>query len=171
MLLNNTDNINPSLAEEEIFREVVHDDTLYSNVTMSHDNHIRHSMNISNQSNNLSNLFTTSAISIPASSPNKDKDNNLENCKEICHIQAEFGQKLRGYDPIEVDEVLDQAVAEIQRLSAELKTANDRSETAESILEEEINPARRAHTLGARDGCRNRAESNRKGTRKHPREI
>ena len=58
-------------------------------------------------------------------------------------IQAEFGQKLRGYDPIEVDEVLDQAVAEIQRLSAELKRANDRSEAAESILEEEINPARR----------------------------
>ena len=58
-------------------------------------------------------------------------------------IQAEFGQKLRGYDPIEVDEVLDQAVAEIQRLSEALKSATDRAEAAESVLEEQIGPARR----------------------------
>ena len=58
-------------------------------------------------------------------------------------IQAEFGQKLRGYDPLEVDEVLDQAVNEIQRLSAALKNATDRAESAESILEEQIAPARR----------------------------
>ena len=58
-------------------------------------------------------------------------------------IQAEFGQKLRGYDPLEVDEVLDQAVVEIQRLSAALNSATDRAEAAESILEEQIAPARR----------------------------
>ena len=58
-------------------------------------------------------------------------------------IQAEFGQKLRGYDPLEVDEVLDQAVNEIQRLSVALKNATDRAESAESILEEQIAPARR----------------------------
>ncbi|HJM35909.1 MAG TPA: DivIVA domain-containing protein, partial [Acidimicrobiales bacterium] len=58
-------------------------------------------------------------------------------------IQAEFGQKIRGYDPLEVDEVLDQAVVEIQRLTQACTQATERAEAAERQLEEEIGPARR----------------------------
>ncbi len=58
-------------------------------------------------------------------------------------IQAEFGQKLRGYDPLEVDEVLDKAVAEIERLSHALSQAVERADEAEKVLEEQIGPARR----------------------------
>ena len=59
-------------------------------------------------------------------------------------IQAEFGQKIRGYDPLEVDEVLDQAVVEIQRLTQACTQATERAEAAERQLEEEIGPARRS---------------------------
>ena len=58
-------------------------------------------------------------------------------------IQAEFGQKLRGYDPLEVHEVLDKAVAEIERLSHALSQAVERADEAEKVLEEQIGPARR----------------------------
>ena len=58
-------------------------------------------------------------------------------------IQAEFGQKIRGYDPLEVDEVLDQAVVEIERLTQACAQATERAEVAERQLEEEIGPARR----------------------------
>ncbi|MDC0246073.1 DivIVA domain-containing protein, partial [Acidimicrobiaceae bacterium] len=58
-------------------------------------------------------------------------------------IQAEFGQKIRGYDPLEVDEVLDQAVVEIERLTQACAQATERAEVAERQFEEEIGPARR----------------------------
>jgi len=42
---------------------------------------------------------------------------------DILHIlnDTQFGQKLRGYDPLEVDEVLDAAIEEIKTLRSKPK--------------------------------------------------
>lgn len=72
---------------------------------------------------------------------------------DILHIlnDTQFGQKLRGYDPLEVDEVLDAAIEEIKNLRAQAKAATDRATLAEELVESELGPARQ-NRLEAEEG-------------------
>jgi len=60
--------------------------------------------------------------------------------------EADFSTKMRGYDPFEVDELLDRAGQEINSLRAALKSAANRADMAEARLEAELGPAREART-------------------------
>lgn len=72
---------------------------------------------------------------------------------DILHIlnDTQFGQKLRGYDPLEVDEVLDAAIEEIKTLREQAKAATDRATRAEEQIESELGPARQ-NRLEAEEG-------------------
>ena len=55
-----------------------------------------------------------------------------------------IGTKMRGYDPVEVDDLLDRARREIQDLRATAQRAGERAELAERQLAEELDAARTA---------------------------
>ncbi len=67
---------------------------------------------------------------------------------DILHAldDADFSAKMRGYDPFEVDELLDRAAQAIKSLRSDLKSASDRADMAEARLEAELEPAREART-------------------------
>ena len=60
--------------------------------------------------------------------------------------EADFSTKMRGYDPFEVDELLDRAGQEIKSVRSELKSAMDRADMGVARLEAELEPARGART-------------------------
>ena len=55
-----------------------------------------------------------------------------------------FGTKMRGYDPVEVDDLLDRARREIEDLRNTARRAGERAELAERQLAEELDAARTA---------------------------
>ena len=55
-----------------------------------------------------------------------------------------IGTKMRGYNPVEVDDLLDRARREIQDLRATAQRAGERAELAERQLAEELDAARTA---------------------------
>ena len=57
---------------------------------------------------------------------------------------TQFGQKMRGYDPLEVDELLDGAAEEITALREAARKATERATVAEAQLQAELGPAREA---------------------------
>ena len=57
---------------------------------------------------------------------------------------TQFPQKLRGYDPAQVDALIDRAVREIADLRAERRTALDRAEMAEKRIDQELDATQRA---------------------------
>ena len=57
---------------------------------------------------------------------------------------TQFPQKLRGYDPAQVDALIDRAVREIADLRAERRTALDRAEMAEKRIDQEMDATQRA---------------------------
>ena len=59
--------------------------------------------------------------------------------------EVEFPTKLRGYDPFEVDGVLERARQEILELRERAQTADDRARSAEEQLDAELIAARQAH--------------------------
>lgn len=67
---------------------------------------------------------------------------------DILHVldDADLNTKMRGYDPFEVDELLDRAAQEIKSLRSDLKSASDRADLAEERLEAELVPASEART-------------------------
>ncbi len=67
---------------------------------------------------------------------------------DILHVldEADFSTKMRGYDPFEVDELLDRAGQEIKSLRSDLKSASDRADMAEARMEVELVPASEART-------------------------
>ncbi len=64
--------------------------------------------------------------------------------------EADFSTKMRGYDPFEVDELLDRAGQEIAALRGEVKSATDRADLADARLEAELEAARSARTEAER---------------------
>ena len=65
---------------------------------------------------------------------------------DILHAleDTQFPQKLRGYDPAEVDDLIDRASREIADLRAERKAALDRAELAERRLDQELDATEKA---------------------------
>ena len=65
---------------------------------------------------------------------------------DILHAleDTQFPQKLRGYDPAEVDDLIDRASREIADLRAEHKAALDRAELAERRLDQELDATEKA---------------------------
>ena len=59
--------------------------------------------------------------------------------------EAEFPTKFRGYDPFEVDGMLERARREILDLRSRARTADDRARSAEEQLDVELTAARQAH--------------------------
>ena len=59
--------------------------------------------------------------------------------------EVDFPTKFRGYDPCEVDGMLDRARREILDLRNSARTADDRAQSAEEQLDVELTAARQAH--------------------------
>ena len=59
--------------------------------------------------------------------------------------EVEFPTKFRGYDPFEVDGMLERARQEILDLRSRARTADDRARSAEEQLDVELTAARQAH--------------------------
>ena len=59
--------------------------------------------------------------------------------------EVDFPTKFRGYDPFEVDGMLDRARREILDLRSRARTADDRARWAEEQLDVELTAARQAH--------------------------
>ena len=59
--------------------------------------------------------------------------------------EVEFPTKFRGYDPFEVDGMLERARREILDLRSRVRTADDRARSAEEQLDVELTAARQAH--------------------------
>ena len=59
--------------------------------------------------------------------------------------EVDFAAKFRGYDPFEVDGMLERARGEILDLRSRARTADDRARSAEEQLDFELTAARRAH--------------------------
>ena len=59
--------------------------------------------------------------------------------------EVDFPTKFRGYDPFEVDGMLDRARREILDLRSRARTADDRAQSAEEQLDVELTAARQAH--------------------------
>ena len=59
--------------------------------------------------------------------------------------EVDFPTKFRGYDPFEVDGMLDRARREILDLRSRARTADDRARSAEDQLDVELTAARQAH--------------------------
>ena len=58
--------------------------------------------------------------------------------------QAQFGTKMRGYDPTEVDALLERARREVDDLRTALRRAGERADLAEHQLSDELEAARMA---------------------------
>jgi len=58
--------------------------------------------------------------------------------------EVEFPTKIRGYDPFEVDELLERAREEISDLRSRAQAADDRARSAEEQLDVELDAARQA---------------------------
>lgn len=58
--------------------------------------------------------------------------------------EVEFSNKLRGYDPLEVDDILERARAEILHLRSRLHVAEERVRSAEEQLDAELTAAMQA---------------------------
>ena len=59
--------------------------------------------------------------------------------------EVDFPTKFRGYDPFEVDGMLERARREILDLRSRARTADDRARSAEEQLDVELTAARQAH--------------------------
>ena len=59
--------------------------------------------------------------------------------------EVDFPTKFRGYDPFEVDGMLERARREILDLRSRVRTADDRARSAEEQLDVELTAARQAH--------------------------
>ena len=59
--------------------------------------------------------------------------------------EGDFPTKFRGYDPFEVDGMLERARGEILDLRSRARTADDRARSAEEQLDVELTAARQAH--------------------------
>ena len=59
--------------------------------------------------------------------------------------EVDFPTKFRGYDPFEVDGILERARREILDLRSRARTADDRARSAEEQLDVELTAARQAH--------------------------
>ncbi len=59
--------------------------------------------------------------------------------------EVDFPTKFRGYDPLEVDGMLERARREILDLRSRARTADDRARSAEEQLDVELTAARQAH--------------------------
>lgn len=88
---------------------------------------------------------------------------------DILHVldEADLNTKMRGYDPFEVDELLDRAAQEIKSLRSDLKSASDRADLAEERLEAELVPASEARTEA--ESTLAAAEQTRAGSAERPR--
>ena len=60
--------------------------------------------------------------------------------------EVDFPTKFRGYDPFEVDGMLERARREILDLRSRARTADDRARSAEEQLDVELTAARQAHS-------------------------
>ena len=60
--------------------------------------------------------------------------------------EVDFSTKFRGYDPFEVDGMLERARREILDLRSRARTADDRARSAEEHLDVELTAARQAHS-------------------------
>ena len=60
--------------------------------------------------------------------------------------EVDFSTKFRGYDPVEVDGMLERARREILDLRSRARTADDRARSAEEQLDVELTAARQAHS-------------------------
>ena len=60
--------------------------------------------------------------------------------------EVDFRTKFRGYDPFEVDGMLERARREILDLRSRARTADDRARSAEEQLDVELTAARQAHS-------------------------
>ena len=58
--------------------------------------------------------------------------------------EVQFGTRMRGYDQVEVDALLDRARREIDHLRTSLRRADERAELAEQQLADELDAARTA---------------------------
>ena len=58
--------------------------------------------------------------------------------------EVQFGTRMRGYDQVEVDALLDRARREIDELRTSLRRADERAELAEQQLADELDAARTA---------------------------
>ena len=59
--------------------------------------------------------------------------------------EVDFSTKFRGYDPFEVDGILERARREILDLRSRVRTADDRARSAEEQLDVELTAVRQAH--------------------------
>ena len=74
---------------------------------------------------------------------------------------TQFPQKLRGYDPAQVDALIDRAVREIADLRAERRTALDRAEMAEKRIDQELDATQRARATAEAEIATAEAEGRR----------
>lgn len=82
---------------------------------------------------------------------------------DILHAleDTQFPQKLRGYDPAEVDDLIDRASREIADLRAERKAALDRAELAERRLDQELDATEKARATAEAEIATAEAEGRR----------
>jgi DivIVA domain-containing protein len=82
---------------------------------------------------------------------------------DILHAleDTQFPQKLRGYDPAEVDDLIDRASREIADLRAEHKAALDRAELAERRLDQELDATEKARATAEAEIATAEAEGRR----------
>jgi DivIVA domain-containing protein len=74
---------------------------------------------------------------------------------------TEFSQKLRGYDPAQVDALIDRATREIVDLRAERRAALDRAEMAEKRIDQELDATQRARATAEAEIATAEAEGRR----------
>ncbi len=74
---------------------------------------------------------------------------------------TQFSQKLRGYDPAQVDALIDRATREIADLRAERRTALDRAEMAEKRIDQELDATQRARATAEAEIATAEAEGRR----------
>ena len=74
---------------------------------------------------------------------------------------TQFPQKLRGYDPAQVDALIDRAVREIADLRTERRTALDRAEMAEKRIDQELDATQRARATAEAEIATAEAEGRR----------
>jgi len=82
---------------------------------------------------------------------------------DLLHLleDTHFTQKIRGYDPIQVDALIDRASREIADLRAERKSAIDRAELAEKRVERELDAIEKARVTSEAEIATAEAEGRR----------
>lgn len=82
---------------------------------------------------------------------------------DLLHMleDTHFTQKIRGYDPVQVDALIDRASREIADLRAEKKSAIDRAELAEKRIERELDAMEKARVTAEAEIATAQAEGRR----------